>query len=209
MNADCFSRREQFSHSISVIINSPSISRVLIENRESRLSVLLPPAQKPRRVPLPPPPAQEPSEGGPGGRDHATWCRFRPVSSKPTVWVCCWCRDPNLLVCLHRRVHVLGLRTVRERLCGRRRRAIGDPIPESAKMNFRNRKLLQTLSCAVLIAYTTLLIYQTLSRGGALGGQEVGDDFIRVRYFFLKKRHVILTIGIPNVSLARQSQILL
>ncbi|XP_018567115.1 fringe glycosyltransferase [Anoplophora glabripennis] len=39
-------------------------------------------------------------------------------------------------------------------------------MPGSAKMNYRNRRLLQTVSCAVLIAYTMLLVYQTLSRGG-------------------------------------------
>lgn len=39
-------------------------------------------------------------------------------------------------------------------------------------MNLKHRRLVQTVSAALLVAYTTLLAYQTLSRG-ALNNQEV------------------------------------
>ncbi|KAG5887802.1 hypothetical protein JTB14_019393 [Gonioctena quinquepunctata] len=47
-------------------------------------------------------------------------------------------------------------------------------VQKSAKMNFRSRKSWQVLSCAAVFAYSTLLVYQTLS-GGA-GAQEVLDS---------------------------------
>ncbi|XP_060529244.1 fringe glycosyltransferase [Cylas formicarius] len=37
---------------------------------------------------------------------------------------------------------------------------------DHSKMNLKHRKVLQTLSCAVLLAYTSLLVYQSFSRSG-------------------------------------------
>lgn len=38
-------------------------------------------------------------------------------------------------------------------------------VGEDSKMKFRNRKLLQTLTVAVLLAYTILLVYQSFATG--------------------------------------------
>lgn len=41
----------------------------------------------------------------------------------------------------------------------------GNSGDQVIKMNAKHRRLIQTLTVAVLVAYTTLLAYQTLSRG--------------------------------------------
>ncbi|XP_057667628.1 fringe glycosyltransferase [Diorhabda carinulata] len=40
-------------------------------------------------------------------------------------------------------------------------------VENNAKMNFKHRKCLQTLCCAVLLAYSTLLLYQVIGDGNA------------------------------------------
>lgn len=52
------------------------------------------------------------------------------------------------------------------------------------EMNLRHRRLLQTVSLAVLLAYTALFVYQTLSRGAGGVVEEVSRKNYHVDHWY-------------------------
>ncbi|KRT82167.1 hypothetical protein AMK59_4422, partial [Oryctes borbonicus] len=70
------------------------------------------------------------------------------------------------------------------------------------KMNSRTRRLLQTLTVAVLIAYTTLLAYQSLSR--AVHNAEVDGSIVKLGNYLDEDRDTYdageATSEIPSVT---------